>query len=314
MPYGCRSGSCGACKAKVLQGAFHYEDPNLHGLSKIDSAAGDVLLCQAHARSNMQIAVREIERAEDIEIKKMPCRVAELNQLSHDVMQLWLTLPINERLQFLPGQYIMFLLPDGRRRAFSLANAPQHDERLELHIRYVRDGDFTHFVFHELQQRDILRIEGPFGNFYLRHNNELPILLVAGGTGFAPIKAIIEHALAEGLQRPMQLYWGVQAKRDLYQLALVEQWLQTCPHLSFVPVLSEPLAEDDWQGRTGFVHETVLQDHPNLNGYEVYASGPPAMVAAAQAQFTSNGLPVEHFFSDPFDFAYDRPKKKLKSS
>jgi CDP-4-dehydro-6-deoxyglucose reductase, E3 len=221
---------------------------------------------------------------------------------------MYLTLPANERLQYLAGQYLVFLLRDGRRRAFSIANAPEHDERLELHIRYVRDGDFTHYVFNELKVRDILRIEAPLGNFYLRHH-DFPIIFVAGGTGLAPIKAMIEQAIIEQLKRPMLLYWGVQSKRDFYQLDLIESWLKESPYLQFIPVLSEPNAADNWQGRVGWVHEAVLADVPDLAAYEVYASGPPIMVATTQAEFTARGLPVEQFFSDPFEYAYDRPKK-----
>ncbi len=313
MPYGCRSGSCGACKAKVLSGTFRYPEPKLNGLNRIDANSGDILLCQAEPCSDMQITAREIERAEDVEVKKLPCRVAGLRKLSHDVMQLLLSLPAYERMQFLPGQYLVFLLNDGRRRAFSIANAPDNDELLELHIRYVRDGDFTHHVFHDLKERDILRIEGPLGNFYLRHQLALPILFVAGGTGFAPIKAMIEQAILEKIQRPMTLYWGVQAKRDLYQLDLIESWIAKSSNFRFIPVLSNPEPEDNWQGRTGFVHEAVLQDIAQIAEYEVYASGPPVMVASAQEQFTEKGLPVEQFFSDPFDFAYDRPKRTRKA-
>jgi CDP-4-dehydro-6-deoxyglucose reductase len=229
--------------------------------------------------------------------------VEKKTQLTHDVMALYLRLPANERLQFLAGQYVEFLLKDGGRRAFSLANAPHDDNLLEIHARLIPGGKFTEYVFNEMPEKAILRIEGPLGSFYLREESTRPIIFVAGGTGFAPIKGIIEHALHIGIKREMHLYWGALSRRDLYMPELPEQWAAKYTHIKFTPVLSEPLAEDAWQGRTGFVHHAVMQDFPDLAQHEVYCCGAPGMVEAAHRDFVVHGLPEEEFFSDAFTFA-----------
>ena len=146
------------------------------------------------------------------------------------------------------GQYIDFVLKDGRHRAFSMANPPHDDAFIELHIRHVEGGEFTDYVFNQLEEKTVLRVEGPHGSFHLREDSDRPIILMAGGTGFAPIKGIIEHAVAEGIKRPMHLYWGVRAKEDLYLNELAEQWVATVPGFRYTPVLSQPNAADQWQG------------------------------------------------------------------
>jgi CDP-4-dehydro-6-deoxyglucose reductase len=225
------------------------------------------------------------------------------------VVRLYLKLPEGERLQFLAGQYLDFILPDDRRRAFSIANAPHDDKLIELHIRLVDEGEFTHFIFEQLNEKAILRVEAPFGNFYLRENSSRPIIFMAGGTGFAPVKGIIEHAFAEAIKRPMHLYWGVRSKRDLYMDELPRQWAEHHDNFSYTPVLSEPDA--DWQGRTGFVHDAIVEDFEDLSGYEIYASGPPVMVNAGVEAFPAAGLPLEHYFSDAFEYAKDRQRQQL---
>jgi CDP-4-dehydro-6-deoxyglucose reductase len=232
----------------------------------------------------------------------MPCRVQKLEHVAHDVIVMWLKLPANERMQFLAGQYIEFLLKDGKRRAFSLANAPHDDELLELHLRLIPGGQFTEYVFNEMQEKTILRLEGPFGSFFLREESEKPVIFIAGGTGFAPIKGIIEHALHIKLQRKMLLYRGALALRDLYLPDLAPRW-QAEHGIAYVPVLSEPCPEDNWNGRTGLVHKAVLEDIDDFSGYQVYCCGAPAMVEAAHKDFVAAGLPEEEFFSDAFTFA-----------
>jgi CDP-4-dehydro-6-deoxyglucose reductase len=231
-----------------------------------------------------------------------------MQSLSHDVMVLQLKLPSNERMQFMPGQYIEFLLKDGKRRAFSLANAPHDDEFLELHMRLIPGGQFTEYVFNEMQEKSILRLEGPFGSFYLREDSERPIIFVAGGTGFAPIKGIIEHALHHNIKREMVLYWGVRALEDLYMPLLPVQWQSMHPNFKFIPVLSEPHANDHWQGRTGLVHHAVLEDHEDLSAYQVYCCGAPQMVETAHVEFQKRGMPEDEFFSDAFTFSNPLPK------
>lgn len=305
FPYGCRNGSCGSCKGKLLAGELDYGTYQAKALSDAERAAGYALLCQAKPMSDVAIQVRELDTASGIVVKVLPCRVARLEQLSHDVVRIFLKLPAAERLQFFAGQYIDILLRDGRRRSFSIANAPHDDEFIELHIRIIEGGLFTGDVFNSLKEKAILRIQGPLGSFYLREDSQRPIILVAGGTGFGPIKGIIEHALAEKTARPMHLYWGVKAKRDLYLDALAQGWADSHANFTYTPVLSQPSADDYWQGRRGYVPANVLTDFPELSRFEVYASGPPAMVHASQVAFVGSGLPAEHFYADPFEFAQD---------
>ncbi|MCB1874407.1 MAG: CDP-6-deoxy-delta-3,4-glucoseen reductase [Chromatiales bacterium] len=307
IPYGCRNGACGACKGNVLKGKVHYPSGKRSALSDEDEAAGLALFCQAEPLADLTIQVREIRTATEVETKRLPCRVVKMERLTHDVMRLYLKLPESERLQFLAGQYIEFLLKDGRRRAFSIANAPHDDDLIELHIRHVPGGSFTDHVFNELKEKSILRLEGPFGNFYLREDSDRPIVLMAGGTGFAPIKGIIEHAIALGLERPVDLYWGVRAKRDLYLGELAASWEQSLAHFRFIPVLSEPAREDDWTGRTGWVHDAVVADYPDLSGFDVYMGGPPPMVEAGKKTFVEAGLAEDHLYFDSFEFAADVP-------
>lgn len=306
LPYGCRNGACGSCMGKVLEGKVAYPDDELPpALSEAQAGTGMALFCQARALGNLVIETREVAAGQDIPIKKLPTRIAEMSRLNHDVMLLKLKLPASERLQFLAGQYVDFVLKDGRRRSFSLANAPHDDEFLVLHIRHVEGGRFTGEVFDKMKVKDILRIEGPFGGFYLREESERPIIFMAGGTGFAPIKGMLEHAFASGLDRPMHLYWGARAVRDLYMQELPAQWLREHSNFQYTPVLSEPLPEDHWQGRTGYVHEAIIQDHPQLAGYAIYASGPPPMVYAGQDAFPAHGLDLDHYYSDAFEYNKD---------
>jgi len=256
----------------------------------------------------MTIKVHLVTSGDEIEIKKMPCRVVQKEFLAHDVVALWLKLPTNERLQFLAGQYIDILLKDGRRRSFSIANAPHDDEFIELHIRHIDGGDFTGHVFDSMKTKAILRIEGPHGSFYLREDSDRPMIFMAGGTGFAPTKGIMEHAFAEKVANPMYLYWGARAKRDLYMNDLAASWAAKHDNLTFVPVLSEPTADDNWQGRTGFVHEAIVADFDDLSGVDIYACGPPAMVHAGKDAFAELGFDLEHYYSDAFEF--QEPKQE----
>ncbi len=307
LPYGCRGGSCGACVGKLAEGRVRYliDSDKLKGIDRIDAKNGEILLCQAVPESDLIIDVHEPERVADIEIKKLPCRVVQLGELAPDVMLLGVKIPEKERFEFLAGQYIDFLLRDGQRRSFSLANPPQKmGGILEFHVRLIPDGIFTNHVFNHMKEKDILRIEGPFGQFYLREESERPILMLAGGTGFAPIKSVIEYSLKQNLQRPIHFYWGARAQKDLYLNSLAESWIRNHLHIQYTPVLSDPLPEDHWQGRTGFVHDAVLEDYADLSEYDVYVCGPPIMVKVAKQTFVEKrGLNPDHFFADSFDFA-----------
>ncbi len=306
FPYGCRGGACGSCKGKVVEGEVAYPGGELPmGLSEVDASVGMALFCRAEPVSDLVLEMREISAAKDIPVKILPCRVQKMERLAADVMRLYLKLPMTERLQFLAGQYLDILLGDGRRRSFSLANAPHDDALLELHIRRIENGHFTNFVFEEMQEKALLRMEGPLGSFFFREESDRPIVMMAGGTGFAPLKGMLEHAFSEGVKRPIHLYWGARDRASLYLAELPEQWAAEHDNFTFVPVLSEPAAEDAWQGRTGLVHEAVLQDFADLSGFDVYASGPPAMVDAGRREFGARGMEETHFYSDAFTFAED---------
>ena len=305
LAYGCRDGKCGSCRCARLDGEVVYPGGPPAALAKGEFDANTVLPCVAHAGSNLLLEARELSGPRGIQIKKLPCRIAHLDRLNHDVVRLRLKLPQAQRMHFLAGQYIDFLLKDGRRRSFSIANAPHDDTYLELHVRHVSGGEFTDFIFESPPDKALLRLEGPLGSFYLREESERPAIFMAGGTGFAPVKGIIEHAIASGISRPMNLYWGVRSLRDLYMDSLPRNWAAKHNHIRYVPVLSDPLPEDQWQGRTGYVHEAILRDFADLSGYDVYAGGPPEMVNAGFAAFKQRGLTEEHYFSDAFEYSRD---------
>ena len=303
LPYGCRNGTCGSCMATLQSGQVHYPEGRPPALSEREQAEGQVLLCQARPRSGLVIVAREVKTGGDLVVKTLPCRVETRELLAPDVMRLRLKLPQTERLQFLAGHYIDILLADGRRRSFSLANPPHADELLELHIRQVPGGFFTDYVFNRMKDKALLRLQGPLGTFALREDSPRPIILIGGGTGFAPLKAMLEHAFHIGLDRSLHLYWGARAKVDLYLDVLPRRWTAEHANFHYTPVLSEPHPEDQWPGRTGWVHEAVAADYPDLRGYDVYLSGPPPMIAAAKPAFAARGLPAEQMFYDSFEFA-----------
>lgn len=307
LPYGCRGGMCGSCAATLLSGQVHYPFGEAQGLSVQDQANGKAFLCMAAALSDLEIDVPQLGAEPDIEVKTLPVRVERMRKLAEDVMELALKLPASERLRFLAGQYIDILLKDGKRRGFSLANSPAHDEFLELHIRHVPGGQFTSHVFNEMQEKALLRIEGPLGSFYIRESVR-PIILMGGGTGFAPLKGMLEQMMDQGLDKPVYLYWGVRSKADLYMDSVVRSWVSRHSQLTYVPVLSEAKPEDCWQGRSGWVHDAVVADFADLSGYDIYLSGPPPMVNAAKAAFVAQGLPESQLYYDSFEYSTDTLK------
>ena len=309
LPYGCRNGACGSCKGKVISGQVDYGSYQSATLTDEDKANGLALFCCAKPLSDLTIECREVGATKDIQVKTIPCRVQKLEKISHDVALLSLKLPASERLQFLAGQYIDILLKDGKRRSFSLANAPHDDEFLQLHVRHVEGGTFTDYVFNTMQEKAILRFEGPLGTFFLREDSDKPIVLLATGTGFAPIKGIIEHALYTGIQRPITLYWGGRHKDDLYMFDLPQKWAAEHANFKFVPVLSQAAPEDHWTGRTGHVQDCTLADNPNIKDCQVYACGSPTMVGEAHKVLVAAGLPEDEFYSDAFTFAKDSQTK-----
>jgi CDP-4-dehydro-6-deoxyglucose reductase len=306
LPYSCRTGVCRTCRGTIHEGKVDYGNVHPTYLPESDKAKGYALLCQAKPLTDLVVEVHELAGLAGIRPRKIPCRVERLDRRAPDVAVLGLRLPANENFRFVAGQYVDFLLKDGKRRSYSIAVPPQPEgvTALELHIRLTPGGLFTEQVFGTLKVRDLLRFEGPLGTFYLREESEKPVVMVASGTGFAPIKAICEYALEKKIARPITLYWGCRAKRDLYMLEVPAAW--KAANFRFVPVLSDPTPECAWSGRTGFVHRAVMEDFPDLSGCQVYACGAPVMVDAARKDFSEKcGLPPEEFYADSFLTAAD---------
>ncbi len=315
LPFGCKDGACGSCKARVVAGQFEQGSHAAPALSPEEHAAGMALLCCTQARSDLVIEVREVAGYGEYPARKMPCRITRVERPAPDVAIVTLQLPASEQLKFRAGQFLEFTLANGARRSYSIATAPHVDDALSIHVRHMPGGVFTDALFgaaaKSIKERDILRLEGPLGTFFLRPDGERPIVLLASGTGFAPIKAIAEtifhlqlNRADAGSGRPARavaLYWGARARRDLYMDELPARWQREQPNFTYVPVLSDALAEDGWNGRTGFVHQAVMQDLPDLSGHEVYACGAPAMVEAAHRDFVQHcKLPDEQFLADAF--------------
>jgi CDP-4-dehydro-6-deoxyglucose reductase len=278
-----------------------------------------VLLCQARARSDVLIETFAVTTPEQALIKRLPARIERVLPLSHDVMGLYLKLPAAEVFSFEAGQYIDIMLPGGRRRSFSIASAPQDSPLLELQVRRVSGGEFSEPLFNHAVRSALINIEGPLGQFGYRAGTA-PMLLVGGGTGIAPLLSIMRHLIGNGIERDIAVYWGVRSERDLYAQAVLEELLGRAgarraqgagmrhadagvPRLRYVPVLSEPAPE--WRGRRGFVHEAVLEDMDDLREYDIYAAGPPAMIAAVRRDFAARGAAAQRLFFDSFDYAPD---------
>ena len=311
LPYGCRDGACGSCKSKLLEGQVVHGPHQTKALSEAEEAAGFVLTCCARPQTDCVLQVRSVPGAGDFPVLKMPCRVISIERPASDVAVLRLQLPANQALKYRAGQYVEFILRDGARRSYSMATAPHAlstadtPPAIELHVRHMPGGRFTDHVFSTLKEKDILRMEGPFGSFFLREDSDKPLILLASGTGFAPIKAIIQHLQHREIRRPAVLYWGCRRRADLYQHDWCVQAQSST--LRYVPVLSEPAPDDAWQGRTGFVHEAVIADWPDLSAHQVYACGTPLMVEAAQRDFVQRcGLPAEEFYADAFTSEADK--------
>jgi CDP-4-dehydro-6-deoxyglucose reductase, E3 len=312
LPHSCKSGHCGSCRARLLSGEIHYPAQRPLGLTAEEAREGFVLLCQARAASDVTVEARLTASVADVEMKTLPCRIERLVPLASDVMQVWLRLPAVERLPFHAGQYLDVLLEGGRRRSFSIASPPHDAQLIELHVRRVQGGGFTERLFGgedpgagaPLAPGSLLRIEGPIGQFVYRPGSG-PLIMVAGGTGFAPLKSILRHVLETGIARPVHLYWGARHHEDLYEEARVLEWLGRFPQLSYTAVLSEATRIEATHQRTGWVHQAVLADHPSLAGTDVYAAGPPAMIEALRASFPRHGLEPGRLYFDSFDYAPD---------
>ncbi|MCZ6536897.1 MAG: CDP-6-deoxy-delta-3,4-glucoseen reductase [Gammaproteobacteria bacterium] len=305
LPHSCRGGSCRSCLARIINGEFSYLHGPPIGLLPADGPAGRVLLCQAKTSVDLEIEVRELDPGPGISTHRLPCRVQRMKQLAPDVMALFLKLPSVEPFLFRAGQYVDFLLRDGKRRSFSIASPPHDADPLEIHVRQVPDGRFSGWVFGECQEKALLRLEGPLGGFFLDEKVAHPIIFVAGGTGFAPIKGMLRHVFQAGLKRPMHLFWGARQEIDLYEDGLIREWVRVRPTLRYTPVLSEAAGQDNWAGAKGWVHQAVLETYPDLSGHQVYLSGPPQMIDAARADFAAHGLPEDQLHFDSFEYALD---------
>ena len=310
LPYGCKDGACGSCKSRLLEGRVIHGAHQHKALSVEEEDAGYTLTCCAAAQTDVVIEARTVPGAGEFQVRKMPCRVMSIQKPAPDVAVVLLQLPANDPLRYHAGQYMEFILREGSRRSYSMANAPhtQGDKPyIELHIRHMPGGKFTDPLFSTVKEKDILRMEAPFGSFFLREDSDKPIVLLASGTGFAPIKAVVEHMQYKGMTRPAVLYWGCRSRADLYMHDWALQAAQQIPHLTYVPVLSEPKPEDNWTGRTGFVHRAVMEDLPDLSGHQVYACGAPVMVESAQRDFVAQcGLPEAEFLADAFTSEADK--------
>ncbi|MGO9934030.1 MAG: 2Fe-2S iron-sulfur cluster-binding protein [Steroidobacteraceae bacterium] len=323
LPHSCKGGNCGACRARLLRGEVRYSNGAPLGLSGPEVADGMILLCQARARTDLCIETFEMRAADAATIKRLPCRIERTLPLSHDVMGVFLRLPAAEAFSFEPGQYIDIILPGGRRRSFSIASPPHDSRLLELHVRRVPGGEFTDRLFHENPARTLLNIEGPLGQFVYRPSGAArgsqppgvaaaPMLLVGGGTGIAPLISILRHVIENGIDRDMRVYCGVRSERDLYANATLENLAARAARMRYVPVLSEP--SPGWRGRSGWVHEAALEDAADIEPYEVYAAGPPAMIAAVRREFAARGVPASRLYCDSFDYAPDTLERQRTSA
>jgi CDP-4-dehydro-6-deoxyglucose reductase len=309
LPHSCKSGHCGSCRARLRAGEIRYPSVRPPGITAAEVQAGNILLCQARPLSDLVLEARLIARVADVEIKTLPCRIARLTPLAPDVMQVFLRLPAVETLRFHPGQYLDVLLEGGRRRSFSIASPPHDSELIELHVRRVPGGGFTERLFGAVESGALLQIEGPIGQFTYREG-DTPLLMIAGGTGFAPLKSMLRHILERNVERDIHLYWGARQPHDIYEEALVLDWVHRYPRLRFSAVLSESTSAGAGHRRLGWVHETVLADHRDLETFEVYAAGPPAMIEAIRATFPDRGLRSERLYFDSFDYAPDSARSK----
>jgi len=307
LPHSCKGGHCASCRARVLQGEFDYPHGRPPGITEDEARAGYALLCQARALTALRIETREVRPAPDVEVKSLPCRIERMDRVADDVMAVFLRLPAVEEFTYRPGQYLDVMLSEGRRRSFSIASAPGDGRHVELHVRRASKSGFTGQLFDTMHSGTLLRIEGPLGQFWFRTESPRPPLFVGGGTGYAPLRAMLRQLIAAGDRRPVTLYWGGRGVPDLYEHAWLEDLQQQRPGFAYRPVLSGPPADDatPWIGWRGLVHAAVLADHPDLAGFDVYASGPPAMIEAIREEFPRHGLPREQLFFDSFDYAPD---------
>ena len=300
LPHSCKGGSCGTCRVRVIKGRFAYPHGRPIGISVEEETDGFALICQARALEDLEIEIREIRHVTDVEIKSLPARIERMRPLAPDVMGMWLRLPAIESFSWQCGQYLDVMLAGERRRSFSLANPPHDSALLELHVRRAPGGAFTEQVFTSLKEGSLLRIEGPLGQFIYRPG-ERPLLLVGGGTGYAPLKAMIRQVLETETKRDITLFWGARRAADLYDDAWLRDLAAKHARFRYTSVLSDQSAAAPHE--SGFVHEAVVRKVPGLAGFDIYAAGPPAMIDAVRAALPAQGADPGRIYIDSFDYA-----------
>jgi CDP-4-dehydro-6-deoxyglucose reductase/3-phenylpropionate/trans-cinnamate dioxygenase ferredoxin reductase subunit len=300
IPYSCRKGVCSTCEGKLVAG-----EAMVRGRGLNQGPEDGVQFCQARPRSNVEILPKRFERREPVVRKLVTATVFRVTQPAPDVTVLQLRFPPGIRAKFHAGQYLRILMPDGDSRNYSMANPPRESDGAQLHIRHVPGGQFSENLLKGVEKGGKLTVELPYGEFLLNEASTKPIVMLATGTGFAPIKSIVEDQIKRGNSRSMHFYWGAQRQHDLYMGELPEKWAQTLPWFSYTPVLSNP--DGSWAGRTGLVHEAVLADFADLSGHEVYACGNPMMTSAALSDFSNKrGMGEDDFHCDAFVPSGDR--------
>lgn len=303
LPYGCRDGACGACKGTILAGSINHGKSRIDTLTDTERAAGKALFCCAVPQGDVVIESRLAVGVADIPVRKLPARVQRLERAAEDVLVMTLKLPSNDRFVFLPGQFVDLLLAGGKRRSYSIASSPSREGEIELHIRRMEGGVFSTQAFETLKEKDILRFEGPLGTTFLREDSDRPILMVGGGTGFAPLQAMLETLLEKESGRSVHLYVGARVRSGLYRDELARRFAAASRTIRYVPVLSAALPTCNWGGRVGLVHQAALADLPDLSGFDAYVCGAPEMVDAARRDFIAAGLTEDRFFADAFTTA-----------
>jgi len=296
--HSCRGGSCGACRARLVAGQVAQPHGPGLGLSEEERAAGQILLCRAEPLTDVTVEVRTLRSAAEIEIRKLPCRVERLERLSPDVMGVTLRLPVIEPFRWEPGQFVDLILADGTRRAYSIAAPYAAAARLELHIARVPGGAVSGALFDHLAPGALLSIEGPLGGMDMPAPVGGRLVFVAGGTGYAPLRALLWSLAATGWARPTRLYFGVRRGADLYADAELRALAARHPHFDYVPVSEDGMGPDDV--RVGRVTTVVLAEETTWADVDVVAAGPSVMVEALRAAVCAQGLAAERFYADAF--------------
>lgn len=300
-PHGCQSGNCGACKSRLLDGAVELAPYSEFALSDAERDEGLILACRAKPQGDCSVAWQELDEVVVHARRVMRCRVAAREAVTHDIYRVRLAIDAGGPFDFAAGQYAAVRFDGQPARDYSMANPPAPGsgvEEIEFHIRAMTGGAASNYVAERLAVGDAAEVEGPFGSSYLRAGHTGPVLAIAGGSGLAPIKSIVETALASGMRQPIFLYFGVRAERDLYLEPHFRALETRHPNFRFVPVLSEPGGATE--RRTGLVHEAVLNDHEEFDGCKVYLAGPPAMVEAATRELTLCGVRPQDVHADAF--------------